>query len=339
MAWHHPSLFPVLDAWQRGFPLTPRPFAEIAARHGYTETQLLEDLQQASCSQVLSRVGGVFAPNTVGASTLAAVAVPADRVEHAAACITRYPEVNHNYLREHHYNLWFVVAAAHRPRVQQVLAQISATLDTPVLDLPLEAEYHVDLGFSLQDGRKHHHGDRPAAMPGLTAQQQALAACLGRGMELVSSPYQALAVHAGMHESEVLETLHAWTQSGVLRRLGFIVRHHELGYTANAMCVWQVPLQERDRIGRQLAMHSGVHLCYGRPSRGTEWPYNLFCMVHGKQRQDVLDRVQSLSAEHALQDYPHSCLFSVRRFKQTGALYQAAPAPTPVLAAAAACTL
>ncbi|MFM2324993.1 MAG: hypothetical protein RL244_1872 [Pseudomonadota bacterium] len=315
------SHMPLLDAWQRDLPLEPRPFARMAAAHGLDEAALLALLQQALDQKLLSRVGGIFAPNTVGASTLAAVSVPPDQIEAAAALINRYPEVNHNYLREHPYNLWFVVAATDRAGVQGVLDEIGTALGQTVLDLPLEAEYHVDLGFSLQDGSKVAHRPAPAALTHITPGQRMLMAALGHGLALAPQPYAAVARSIGWSEQQVIDQLADWVDRGVLRRLGLIVRHHEFGYTANAMCVWQVPPALRDAKGEALAAQHGVNLCYGRPARGSHWPYNLFCMVHGKDRTEVSLRVTELNQAAGLEHMPHAVLFSTRRFKQSGALY------------------
>ncbi len=318
-----PDLLPILDRWQRHLPLVSRPYAEMAQVHGCSEAELLKRLVQARNSGALGRVGGVVAPNTVGASTLAAVSVPAHEIEAAAACINRYPEVNHNYLREHHYNLWFVVAAENTGRKQAVLDDIAHQLQTDVLDLPLEAEYHVDLGFSLHNGDKTAHRPAPARPVALSQTQRTLLATLGAGLPLEPRPYQSVAIQLGWSEAQLLQQLQQWLDSGLLRRLGLIVRHHELGYTSNAMCVWQVPLAQRDAIGQWLAQQQGVHLCYARPGRGPHWPYNLFCMVHGSDRASVHARVEQIRAHAGLQHCPHAMLFSTRRFKQGGAMYGA----------------
>ena len=122
-------------------------------------------------------------------------------------------------------------------------------------------------------------------------------------------------------DGQVIDQLADWVDRGVLRRLGLIVRHHEFGYTANAMCVWQVPPALRDAKGEALAAQHGVNLCYARPARGSHWPYNLFCMVHGKDRTEVSLRVAELNQAAGLEQLPHAVLFSTRRFKQSGALY------------------
>ena len=140
----------LLDAYQHGFPLTPRPFAAIAAALGSDEATIIERFGQLQASGCISRVGAVVAPHHTGWSTLAAMAVPEDRLEAVAAMVSAYPEVNHNYQREHRLNLWFVVTGMDRKTVETVLAEIEARAGIAVLDLPMLEAYRLDLGFPLQ---------------------------------------------------------------------------------------------------------------------------------------------------------------------------------------------
>lgn len=139
----------LLNEYQRGFPLCPEPYAEIAAQLGVTEGQVIQTLDSLQRRGFVSRVGPVFAPQRAGASTLAALAVPEDRLESVAARVSGYAEVNHNYQREHAWNLWFVVTAPDQQRVEQVLADIEAVTGLPVLNLPLQRAFFIDLGFPL----------------------------------------------------------------------------------------------------------------------------------------------------------------------------------------------
>ncbi len=140
----------LLNEYQQGLPLSPTPFAEIARKLGVYETTVIETLRRLETEGLISRVGAVFRPNRVGASTLAAMAVPADDLERVAAIVNAFTEVNHNYEREHRYNLWFVVVAADATRLGEVLDAIENRCGYPLLDLPLEQEFFIDLGFDLQ---------------------------------------------------------------------------------------------------------------------------------------------------------------------------------------------
>ena len=140
----------LLDDFQSGIPLAPRPFALMAEQLGVTETEVIARLQRLTEAGAVSRVGPVFRPRQVGASTLAAMAVPPERLAEVATLVNGFPEVNHNYEREHDFNLWFVLTAPDQTRLERVLDEIGRRAGLPVLDLPMLAEYHIDLGFPLQ---------------------------------------------------------------------------------------------------------------------------------------------------------------------------------------------
>jgi DNA-binding Lrp family transcriptional regulator len=140
----------LLNEFQQGMPLTSTPYADIARQLGVYETTVLETLKRLQTEGVVSRVGAVFRPNRIGASTLAAIAVPTEELEDVAAMVNEFVEVNHNYEREHRFNLWFVVVAEDENRLEAVLAEIEERCGYPVLDLPLLNEYFIDLGFDLK---------------------------------------------------------------------------------------------------------------------------------------------------------------------------------------------
>lgn len=139
----------LLNEYQKGLPLTPTPFADIAEKLGTSEALVLKILDRLQELGVISRVGPVFKPKRIGASTLAAMAVPASRLEAVANRISSYPEVNHNYERENRYNLWFVVTAPDQQRLDAVLEEIERQTGHPILNLPLVKQFHIDLGFPL----------------------------------------------------------------------------------------------------------------------------------------------------------------------------------------------
>jgi siroheme decarboxylase len=152
----------------------------------------------------------------------------------------------------------------------------------------------------------------------------ALVRAIQDGLPLVSDPYARLADALGIGEAEVIRRLERLLESGDIRRLGVVVRHRELGYTANAMVVWDVPDERVSELGRLLGRQSCVTLCYRRPRRHGRWPYNLFCMIHGRSRDGVLRHLDRLVETCGLGDIRHEVLFSLRRFKQRGARYDAA---------------
>ncbi|WP_310451945.1 Lrp/AsnC family transcriptional regulator [Sulfuritalea sp.] len=319
---YSPLEYALLNDWQREFPITALPFGELGAGVGAGETAVLATLRRLQARGAIGRVGAVFAPRRVGASTLAALAAPVERLEQIAAQVSARPEVNHNYQREHRYNLWFVATAADQASLAAALGEIEGETGCAVIALPLENEYHIDLGFdldlNLNSAHKHHAElpSTPARVP--DAAEKALIAALQPGLELVPRPFARLGERVGMGEDEVLARLAGWLDEGLIKRFGVVVRHHELGYRANAMVVFDAPDDQVDRIGRQLAGEPGVTLCYRRRRSLPDWPFNLYCMVHGRSRDEVQPVIDRLSR---LAGLPAQALFSTRRFKQCGARY------------------
>jgi len=142
----------LLNDFQHGLPLVPRPFQVLAEKLGTTEQIVIETLARLQQRGYVSRVGAVFRANTIGASTLAAMAVPAAELETVARLVNGYTQVNHNYQREHHFNLWFVATAPSEPELRRILQDIERRSGYPVLYLPMLEDYHIDLGFDLQFG-------------------------------------------------------------------------------------------------------------------------------------------------------------------------------------------
>lgn len=315
---YSPLEFALLNDWQRDFPIVARPFDELAARVDADGTVILATLKRLQARGAISRVGAVFAPRRVGASTLAALAAPAERLEQIAAQVSARPEVNHNYQREHRYNLWFVATAADQPALAAVLAAIEKETGCAVISLPLEQEYHIDLGFDLRSPHKHRVDISGASLREPDAQERRLIAALQPGLDPVERPFARLGERVGMSEDEVLRRIAGWLDEGLIKRFGVVVRHHELGFRANAMVVFDVPDDEVDRIGGKLATEAGVTLCYRRRRSLPQWSCNLYCMVHGRSREDVQPVIEHLSRVAGL---PAQALFSTRRFKQCGARY------------------
>jgi DNA-binding Lrp family transcriptional regulator len=141
----------LIDRFQHGMPLCAEPYRAMAEALGCSEDEVLACLQQLQAGGGLSRIGPVFEHSRAGASTLVALAVPTERLEQVAEHINRFPEVNHNYLREHRYNLWFVLTGPDRTHLDRVLAEIEADTGLVPLDLPMQSAYRIDLGFPLGD--------------------------------------------------------------------------------------------------------------------------------------------------------------------------------------------
>ena len=310
----------LMNDWQRALPLVPRPFRTIADELHVDEGEILERLKSLLKGGAISRIGATTRPNTLAASTLAAVAAPPDRVDSVAEIINAQDGVNHSYERENDWNIWFVATGPTRAFVDDTLSDIERLTGLRVLDLRLVKPYNVDLGFAL-DGT----GEMPPPVPfdesvPLEDADRKIMQALSEGMQAVPRPFENLAARLGREETDVIERIRSLAQAGVLSRIGLIVRHRALGWRSNAMVVFDIPPEDIDEKGRSLTKVPGVTLCYERRPVPDVWPYTLYCMIHGRSRSEALDVLSLARVRAHLSGYAYKVLFSTRCFKQTGAL-------------------
>ena len=136
----------IINGLHSGFPLSERPYAETAERFGLSEAALIARLERLLAERVLSRFGPLYDAERLGGGlTLAAMAVPEARYAAVAEIVNGFPEVAHNYARDHALNMWFVVATERPERVAEVLAEIAQATGLEVLDLPKEEEFFLEL--------------------------------------------------------------------------------------------------------------------------------------------------------------------------------------------------
>ena len=158
-------------------------------------------------------------------------------------------------------------------------------------------------------------------MINISDQDKVLIAAIQNGLPLVSRPFAHISEQLGLNEQQVIDRLQSLKSAGAIQRMGVVVRHRQLGYRANAMVVWDVPNHRVAELGRCFSQFEFITLCYQRPRRLPQWRYNLFCMIHGHDREAVMCNLEHLISSCLVKDIPHDVLFSRRCFKQRGALY------------------
>ena len=312
----------LLDDFQRDFPITERPFQVLADAVGLEETEVLDRLARMRKTGRITRVGATIAPGAVSVSTLAAVAAPEARLEEVAALINAAPGVNHNYQREDDWNLWFVATGPDRAHVNDTLARVSRQSGLRVLDLRLVRPFNIDLGFRMSGETRNVPRPRKVDCSAMREGDRLLLQALSSGVPLVSRLYAALAQSLNRDASDVMARIAALHRAVIISRLGVIVRHRALGWSANTMVVWDMPARQIDTAGPALAAHPGVTLCYERNPIDGVWPYRLYSMIHARSRPEAMDVLTGAAALPELAGAPHKVLFSTRCFKQTGALIQ-----------------
>lgn len=138
------------------------------------------------------------------------------------------------------------------------------------------------------------------------------------GLPLVKEPYQLIAQQLDISPELLKERLKNMLETGQIRRIGAVPNHYKLGYTANAMSVWNVPDNKIVELGQQLGSLPFVSHCYERPRFLPEWPYNLFAMLHGKNKQEVSQKVQQIVTLLGTHCAGYELLYSTQILKKTG---------------------
>jgi DNA-binding Lrp family transcriptional regulator len=342
----------IINNFQKGFPLCEQPYKTIAQLLDSSEALVISALEDLNKQGVLSRVGPVFDHKKAGASTLAAIAAPPEQLDKIAAIVNQFEQVNHNYAREHSYNLWFVVTASDPMALAETLQEIELLTGLAILVLPMEASYHIDLGFKINftNSDKHQPTSQFKAKNTVhketnisskvddkeylnQVQQVVLRGIIEKGLAVTSKPFEEISVKLSATSVQVIKQITQWQQNGLIRRFGLVVKHRKLGFNANAMVVWNIPNESIDAIAEQLSTFDEVSLCYRRPRRLPDWNYNLFCMIHGTDREVVLAQIAKITQQlindnsqiwQSAEDLEQDVLFSTKAYKQHGARYSKA---------------
>ncbi|MGZ0748289.1 siroheme decarboxylase subunit beta [Haloparvum sp. AD34] len=335
----------LIDEYQSGFPVEPRPFQAVAdtlaERTGadLTEAAVVDRVQALRDAGVFRRFGAVLNPPVVGSSTLAAVSAPEERFDEVAEVINGYRQVNHNYRRDHEWNMWFVVTAASQARRDEILAEIEARTGCAVLNLPMLMDYYIDLEFPVVNDDRFARESvaetevsatriSEAARSDLSPLEAALLVEIQDGFPLSTTPYADVADAVAEtvdaidpDTSDVVDAVDSLLAAGCIKRIGCVVNHVVTGFENNCMVVWDVPDDELDARGEAVGSLPYVTLCYHRPRRpDQDWPYNLFTMIHGREADAVDAKIDELATEHL--PFAHERLYSTETLKQTGAQYE-----------------
>ncbi len=318
----------LLSEIQRDFPLTPDPYAALAAHLDCTREEAHAALLRLRRRGIIRRIGGCCAAAPLGyASALAAARVDPAALEAAAACAGAFTEVTHNYQRAGYYNLWFTIIARPAPRMMDILAAVRGCAGVQAVHLlPGLRQFKLQVCF-------HFAADASASPPVLSPEPiagtiplQSLDTLDRALLELTCGdigddpfPYARLAETLYTSEEEVLRRLAHFHIRGIHRRFGAVLHHRRAGYIANGLSVWDVPEEQVEQVGMLMAGFAEVSHCYERP-RLPDWPYNLYAMVHAMSQEECDAAVRRIAEATGQQTY--EVLYSLREFKKTSMQYR-----------------
>jgi DNA-binding Lrp family transcriptional regulator len=318
----------LLNLMQGSFPITPRPYKEVAAQAGVTEEQVLTRVQELLDERIIRQVTPIFDTRALGySSILVAARVDPDNPWRAANIINAHPGVSHNYLRNHEFNIWFTIATEPDSplgleKTLEVLGGIAGA--ESIRQLPTLKLFKIRMDLEMEGGTDALSKSAEAAEPAETERQPyderdiAVIKALQGDLPVVSEPYALAAEELGMAVPELLTHLEQMQERRLLRRVAAILYHRRAGFSANGMGVWNVPDEQIMEIGPRMAAFRGISHCYQRPTYA-DWPYSVFTMAHGRSKEECDAILASIAEQTGIED--RTTLYSSTEFKKIRLLY------------------
>lgn len=304
---------------QKGLPFVERPFAELGKKCGASEQDVLDVVNDLFANDKARRFGGVFDTRRLGfRSSLCAVHLDEDVFDEKLDLLLHENGITHSYRRGQPDdlkklvtqdtstvpNFWFTYIHE-SDSYDEAIADIGNRLAPhQLLELPATKRFKVDVIFGAAVDRVHHNPNAPylqplKSLPTLTDIEKTVIKNLQGNLEITANFFQRVAEKSNLTLDELLDLLDNLKSLGRLKRIGIILKHYNIGMQANGMCVWKVPIEQIEILGKGLAMQPEVTHCYERPGfEGFE--YNLYAMIHGKDWNETYGIFQKLSQKLSL---------------------------------------
>ncbi len=316
----------ILNEIQWTFPLVSKPFDDLAKKFGISVDVIKERLIRLKKIVVLRQLSAIFDTRRLGyKSSLVAMEIEPDKLDFVAQHINRHPGVSHNYERNHQFNLWFTLAVPPGSDLKSEVDKftkldgIKKTRMLPTIKL-----FKIGVKLDMVDDKKHEI--KPSEEKKkinnvkfvVTEEDKQFIRELQKDMEIIDRPFLKSAQTLGISEEQLFEKIKYYEEIGVMRRFAAILRHRDVGFTANGMIVWTVPEDRIEQVGEKLGAFPQVSHCYQRPVY-PDWPYNVFSMIHCKSKDEAEDVAKIIQKQINVDDY--MILFSAREFKKVRVEY------------------
>ena len=316
----------ILNEIQWTFPLVSQPFDEIAKKFDISPEVVKERLQNLKKSGILRQLSAIFDTRRLGyKSSLVAMEIEPDKLEHVANQINRHPGVSHNYERNHQFNLWFTLAT---PPGSDLKTEVDKFKKIPgilkIRMLPTIKLFKIGVKLEMVEDKKHEVKPTEEKKKILdvkfepTEDDKKFIRELQKDLEITDRPFLKASEKLGMSEEQIFDKLKHYEEIGVMRRFAAILRHRDAGFVANGMIVWKVPEQRIEEVGEKLGAFPQVSHCYQRPVY-PDWPYNVFSMIHCKSQDEATEMAKEIQNQISVEEY--RILFSAREFKKTRVEY------------------
>ncbi len=309
----------LLSIIQKSFPLTPRPFAVIADELDSDEETIIKLLSKEKENKIIRQISPIFDTKRLGySSSLVSFKVNRENIDNAIDVINAHPGVSHNYEREHSFNIWFTLAVPPNSKLGlektiEILAEEANAVEYIILPTLKVFKIAVKLNTTGKDAKKERVEKPKLKDIELTPFHYKVIALAQKDIPIISEPFKDIVNELNISYNEFFFILEELKDAGVMRRFAGILNHRRAGFNANAMVAWDIDEKKSDEIGKQASQFSAVSHCYLRP-KYSNWPYNLFTMVHGKTTQETNSIIKDMALE--IEHFSRRPLYSTREFKK-----------------------
>ena len=316
----------LLNEIQWTFPLVTRPFDAIAKKFNISSETVKTRLNHLKEIGVLRQLSAIFDTRKLGySSSLVAMEIESDKLEFVANQINRHPGVSHNYERDHQFNLWFTLAVPPGSDLQTELKKFDLLEGIKkVRMLPTLQLFKIGVKLDMVEDKKHAVAptEEKKEIKNVkfepTEEDKDFIRELQKDMSIIDEPFVKAANNLGITEDNLFSKMKHYESIGVMRRFAAILRHRQVGFTANGMIVWKVPEDRIAEVGEKLGSFPQISHCYQRPTY-PDWPYNVFSMIHCKTQDEANDMAKTIQDQIHVDDF--RILFSSREFKKTRVEY------------------
>jgi DNA-binding Lrp family transcriptional regulator len=298
----------LLNIIQKEFPLEKRPFLKIGERLNIKEKEIIKYLEYLKKKRVLRQISAIFNPWFFGhRSSLFAFKVPSEKLDKAISIINKHPGISHNYLRNHNYNLWFIlVSLPEKDPLNEAdkLAKLCEVED--YLYLPALRTFKIStvFGDNISDFDKEEITDIETtveANKNITEKDKILVKILQEPLPLVKTPFKEIAKSLGIKEEDLFLWIREMKEKGALRRFGALLKHHKLGFKVNVMVAWETKKDKIDFLIEELSKELFITHCYERKTY-PNWKYNLYTMCHFKEKKEK-EKILLLAQKYGIKNF------------------------------------
>jgi len=315
----------IINSIQLEFPIDREPFSILGKKLGVTSDDIIDRIKGLKKTGVLNQIGPVINARRLGYRiTLVAANIDEANVDDAGRIMAEHPGVGHCYKREHVFNLWLTLSLPPGSSIVDELMNIKdLTGAEAVFHSPAVRTFKIGAYFDATGEGCLEPADSSDIKNGngsdfLSEIDKKVLNGLQAVFPLTNRPFDVYAQSLNMDTDDLLERCISLKQRGIIRRYSALIRHHLIGYVANAMVCWNVSPDLVSSVGERLSAEPLVSHCYERKIN-QYWRYNMFCMMHAYSRDTCYGIVERLAKNCNIEDYV--ILFSTKEYKKSRVFY------------------